>query len=494
VGRMDAATAPPGEHGDDILATSDAGPAAVRGGAFRVVGYLAGALLTAGSAALLFRHLGVVDTGGYVAVLSLIAIVSALSDLGLTAVGVQKLSVLRGDARGQLMRDLLGLRVAVTVAGVLVAIGFAVVAGYRPVLVAGTALAGVGLLFASLQSTFSVSLMSTLRLGWVTIIELGRNALTAALIVALVIAGAELLPFFAMTIVVGLAALAATVVLVRRDVPLVPSFDRGRWWGLLRDVLPYSIAVAAGAVYFRLAVILLSLIATADELGYFGASFRVVEVLIGVPGMLVGAAFPIFARAAHDDRERFVYAVGRVFDASLLAGVWVALGLALGAPLIIDIIAGADFEPAAEILAIQGIGVGASFVGTVFSFALLSLSQYRAILVINVSALVAGLALVATLTATDGATGAAVATAICEVGVAVGSALMLARVDRALLPSLRVVPRVALSAALAASVALLPVGPLVRVVLATAILFGAALALKAVPQELLDEVRRRRHR
>src|SRR5271154_1178893 len=77
----------------DLLSTSQAGPAAVRGGAFRVGGYIVGALVSAISAALLFRYLGVVDIGRYVTALSLVAIVGVLSDLGLTAVGVREVSI-----------------------------------------------------------------------------------------------------------------------------------------------------------------------------------------------------------------------------------------------------------------------------------------------------------------------------------------------------------------------------------------------------------------
>jgi len=59
-----------------VLDTPDAGPAAIRGAGLRVVSYGAGTLLSVGSAALLFRHLGVSDSGRYVTVLSLVTIVA----------------------------------------------------------------------------------------------------------------------------------------------------------------------------------------------------------------------------------------------------------------------------------------------------------------------------------------------------------------------------------------------------------------------------------
>ena len=42
----------------DLLDTPDAGPAAIRGGAVRIVGYLAGVAVSVFASALLLRHLG----------------------------------------------------------------------------------------------------------------------------------------------------------------------------------------------------------------------------------------------------------------------------------------------------------------------------------------------------------------------------------------------------------------------------------------------------
>lgn len=475
---------------DDLLAQPAAGPAAIRGGVLRVAGYAGGVLVSLASAALLFRHLGVAESGRYVTVISLVAIVSGLSDAGLTATGVRDLSVLRGEARRRLARDLTGLRIVLTIAGVVLAIGFGAAAGYDEVLIAGTAVAGLGLLFQSVQVAYSMSLTSRLRFGWLTAVELVRQLLTVALIVVLVVVGAELLAFLAVPIPAGILILAITAWLVRSDVPLRPAFDLVRWRALLREILPYSLAVAAGVVYFRVAIIVVSLVSDAEQTGYFGASFRIVDVLVVVPGLLVGAAFPIFARAASEDHARFRYALGHVVDASVIIGAWVALSLALGAPLAIEVVAGADFEPAADVLRIQSAAVGAAFVGAAWGYALISLRLHRELLAINVGALIGNGALVAVLASVADAEGAAVATVVAESAVALVSPLLIARAHPHLRLSARVVPRVALAAAAGAALALVPGLPVVVLVLAaSAVYFGALHLLRAIPEELIVELR-----
>ncbi len=478
-----------------ILASREAGGAAVRGGALRVAGYTVNALLGALAAAFLFRHLGITGAGTYVTAMSIAAIVGGLSDLGLTALGVRELSVRDAEGRSQLMSNLLGLRVALTLVGIAGSVLFALLVGYRSIVVAGVALAGAALLLQNIQSTLSLSLISRLRLGLLTATDLGRQGLTTVLTIALVALGAGLLWFIGLALPVGLLFLVLIAWLVRSEVPLVPRFNRAEWRVLVRQVLPYSVAVALAVIYFRLSVIVVSLTSSASQLGYFSTSFRILEVLVVIPGLMVTGVFPIFARAALDDHERFAYAVSRVFVSSLIVGTWFVLALALGAPLAIHAIGGEAFSKAIGVLRIQAFGLGGSFVSAVWGMALLSLRRNRELMFVNLAALIVGSVLVVVLASTHGAQGAALGTAITEVTLAAAVPFVLHRTDPHLVPSMAVVPRVALAAGAAALVALLPGLPaIVLVVLATVLYFAILLAVRAIPQELLDELHGARSR
>jgi O-antigen/teichoic acid export membrane protein len=478
--------------GDSILDTSAAGPAAIRGGALRVASYAAGVLLSVGAAALLFRHLGVVDGGRYVTVLSLMGLFAGVADAGLVTVGVRELTVRSGTDRTHFLQDLLGLRIVLSIAAIACATGFAAIAGYPGVMVAGTAVAGVGFLFAGIQATLATSLMSSLRLGWVSLLEFLRNLVSVALIVGLVAAGAGLLAFFATSAPAGLAVLIPTALLVRRDIPLMPRFHAGAWRRLLRDMLPYAAATAVVAVYFRIAIVLVSLINSPEQTGYFGASFRIVEVVIGLPQLAIGAAFPIFALAARRDSARFAYGVQRVFDVSLLLGGLVAIGFCLGAPVAIDIVAGPKFAPAADVLRIQSIGLLASFVAAVWGYVLLSMRKHREILLLNLVTLAINAGLTVVLASAAQARGAAVATALGETALALGGAFVVARsMDVPL--SWRAVRSVGLALVLPACLLLVPGLPaLAAVAIGVPLFLTAAYLLGAIPEELFVELRRLR--
>lgn len=473
----------------ELLDTPEAGPAAVRGALLRVAGYAAGVVLSIGSAALLFRHLGVGDGGRYVAVLALVGVVAGVSDIGMTTIGIRELAIRHARDRAPFMRNLLGLRLGLTLVGVAGAVLFAVAAGYDSAMVAGTALAGAGVIAITYQSTLGIALQAGLRFGWVTALDLVRQVLTVAGIVVLVLAGAGVLPFLALTIPVGVVVLAMTAWIVRSDVPLMPAFAPAEWRALLREVLPFAAATVIAALYFRASMIVLSVVSTSTETGYFAAPFRITEVLLLVPNLIVGAAFPIFARAARDDHDRLAYGVDRVFQACVVFGGLVFVLLLLGAPLAIQIVAGDEFGPSVDVLRIQAAALMFAFPNALLFYALLTLGRYRVLLALSAGALLANVLLAAILGSSHGADGAAVATAAAEAAISIAGFTALRALAPHVAPGLGVLPKVAIAVGVAALVLLLGLSAAVATCLGLALYVAIVLALSAVPRELLDAVR-----
>ena len=480
----------PGRRDDEtaILDTAAAGVLAIRGGAIRLLTYLVGVAATVASAALLFRHLGVGDSGRYVLVLSLVTLTAGLTDAGLSTLGVRELALRGGEDRHHFVRNLLGLRAAFSLVGALVACAYAVVAGYGGTLVLGTALAGLGVVVQNLQGTLATSLQAELRLGWVSLADLLRQLVTVLGIVGLVLLGASLLPFFVVGVIAGAAALVMTAVLVRRAMPFAPAFESLRWIQLLRETLPFALAVAVAALYFRVAILLVDLVSSSTQTGYFGVSFRIVEVLVVIPQLVIGAGFPIVARAARDDADHLRYGLQKMLDASLLLGALIAVGLGVGAPVAINLLAGREFEPAVPVLQWHALALVFSFAAAVFGYGLLSLSRHRAILAMTTAALLTSVTGVLVLASLEGAAGAAAATAAAELVLVLSGWLLLARGQGGLRLELRSIPRLALAAAVAVVPAfLLPAG---LAAVAALLIFGAAAhVLGAVPDELLVEAR-----
>lgn len=473
----------------DLLDTPAAGPTAIRGGAVRVLGYVAGTLLSVVSAAALLRYLGVEDFGRYATVLALVTIVSAVTEAGMTSIGVREWSVRPSAEREAMLRSLLGLRLLLTAAGVVCAVAFALLAGYPDTLVWGTALWGAGVVVHMAALTLGVPLQSALRLGWVSALDLVRQAATVVLLLALIAAGASLLALLAVPLPAALLTLAATLRLVRGGVSLRPAFDRERWRELLRETLPFALAIAVGAVYVYVSQILMSLISSEEATGIFSASFRIFIVIVAVPGLLVGSALPILARAARDDEQRLRYATGRIYDVCLVLGAWTGLVVVAAAPALIEVVAGDGFEASVNVLRIHGLALLFSFLAAIGGFVLLSLRRYRDVLAVNAAGLATSVALTLWLGSSIGAEGAATANVAGELVLVLGYgvALMRAGMSFGLAPAARV------AASLAIAAAVLPLLPAVPAALAgTLVFFGGLALLGGIPPEARELARRGR--
>jgi O-antigen/teichoic acid export membrane protein len=473
----------------DVLRTGEAGGLVIRGGVLRGAGYAAGILLGAGTSVLLLRHLGVEDFGRYGVVVALIGIVSAVTDAGLTAVGSRELAILPVAERPALLRNLVALRIGLTAAGVAAATGFAAIAGYPGVVVAGTALAGLGVLLLNTQSTLMMPLAIELRLGAITLVEALRHALTLVGVAVLVLVGASLLPFLSVQIAVGAIVLLLTPALLGGFAGLRPQLHRTTARMLLRESLPIAAAIAMNVVYLRLLMILVSVQTDERETGLFATAFRIFEILLGIPTLVLAVALPLLAVAGAEDRERLRYALQRMTEIAVAASLLLVLVTVVLAEQAIVLLGGEAYRDAAPILRLLAFALLGIFVSQVLTLGLVSLRRQRDVALAN--GLVLALVIVLGLVLVEayegmGAAAAAVATEAVLALLLIG---LLARFDRAVLPTAGLIPRVLAAGVIGGLVALLPVTAWLAAPLAALAFVIAAFALRAVPPEVVPALR-----
>ena len=427
---------------EDVLDSGEAGGRAIRGGALFTGTYVIGLLLSIASVPFMIRHLGVVDYGYYVAVSAIVFIIGGFTEAGLTNLGIREYSQLRPGEREPFLRNLIGLRLVLTTFGVVVATALTAVTGSPGIVVGGVAITGFGLLVQLTQQTYTVPLNAQLRMGWISILGVIRQATLSGLFILLVVLNAGLTAFFWANVAMGVVLVTVTLLVLRGTAPLLPSFHVRSWKRILVETLPIALAAAVGLIYFRIAVVLMSYVSTDTETGIFSAAFRIVEVVGVLPWMLVSAGFPILARAARDDEARLGYALQKMFEVANVLGAFVAMGLAIAAPFAIEVVAGKGFNASVSVLRLQSCGLLTSFLMVTWTYALVSLRLYRPLLWAN--ALAAVTAIVATLVLAPplGAEGAAIATVAAEAALAGGALYGLRSARPALTPSLGVVPKV----------------------------------------------------
>jgi len=410
-----------------VLDSDRSGGRVVGGSAARIVAYGGGSLLSVVSTAAVARQLGTAGFDGYATVLSLSLIALLVTDFGMAALGVREYVALSGAERDHAMRVLLALRLLLMVLGTAAMLLFALVAGFTEELVWGSLLAGVGLIVQVVPATYVVPLQATLRLGMMGAVDFVRQAVQAALLVALVLFGAGVVPLLAASIPAAVVAAIFAISAARGLAPLVPSLDWRAMRRMLRMALSFAVATSIGAIYAYVAQVVTHLATNEYESGLFALAFRVFAVLIAVAMIAVSSAFPILARTAGRDPRRFGYVGSRLYEGTLMLGVVVAVGVGAGAPAIVQALGGAPFAGSVIVLRVLAVAIVGSFPVAVGSFMLLSLRQHRALLVINGTTLVISILLTCLFASRWGGTGTALALCITEYGSAAAFWVVISR-------------------------------------------------------------------
>jgi O-antigen/teichoic acid export membrane protein len=475
------------EHaGEDVLTSSEAGGKVIRGSAMRIGASGAGLVIGLLTATLLLRHLGVEESGRYVTVLSLVGIAVSIVDTGLNVSASSDLAVRELDGRRELLANIVAQRLAVGSLAMLLLVGFALIAGYPSEMVAGTALAGAGVMLVAVANALLLPLMVELRNAGIAMVEVLRQVVTLISVALLVVVGARLTPFFAIQIFVGLAVLAAVPFLVGRKGLVRPRFEWIEQRTLLHTALPIAAALALGQIYFRLVIVLMSLISSPEQTGYFGGSLRAMEALIVLPVLVAGVALPLMAAAARDDLGRLRYAIEGLSEGAVIAGVLIILVTVRAAEPVMRVIGGPEFGPAGDVLRIQVVALLFIALYQIWTVALVALKQQRQLILTNALGLLAVGVFAAALVPPLGAKGGALASVLGDAVLAVLIYWRLHLSTGRVTVRLGFLLRVAVAALVGGAVLLLPVPDLVAAVLGGLVFLIVGQLVGMVPAELRD--------
>ncbi|HEY5160394.1 MAG TPA: flippase [Gaiellaceae bacterium] len=486
------------ESAADLLRTSEAGGRVVRGGLIRGTGYAVSTILGVATAVFLLRALGVDQFGRYATVTAILGIVSGVTDGGLTTVAGREMALARNpEERERLLSNLLALRIGAAIVGALAALLFVFVAGYDHELILGTAIGGVGVVLISAQSMLTVPIWIDLRIVSLTAIETFKNFLTLVFVALLVALGGTLVSFLAIQILVAVLLIPVSLKVARLGKRLTVGLRRSVMGQLVRESIPLAISLAMNVIYFRVLIVLVSLISSDHQTGLFGTSFRVFEVLAGAPALILPVALPLLSVAGAEDEERLRYGLQRMTELALVVVALIAIGTGVLAEPGIRLIGGSQYAGAASVLRIHALALIPLSMTMTWQLGLVAARAQRELAVANGLGLLVVMALGSALIPSYGATGAAWAAVAAESTLATLLLIALHRARPGATPRLWFAWKIALTGGLAAGVGFAFVHhhhPIVGAAAATIVYVAAALLTRAVPADVFHAFGRQRHR
>jgi O-antigen/teichoic acid export membrane protein len=238
-------------------------------------------------------------------------------------------------------------------------------------------------------------------------------------------------------------------------------------------------------VYFRVLVVLVSLLSSDVQTGLFGTSFRIFEMLLGLPALMLSVALPLLSVAGDEDESRLRSALQSMTEASLLIAALLVVGISILADAGIRLVGGDEYVGAASVLRIQALALIPLFLVQTWQLGLIAGRAQRALAVANGLALALVLVLGLVLVPSGGAEAAAWVAVAAETSLALFLWIALAWTHPGGAPSLRFAWRIAVAAGLAAGAGyLLRDWPVVSACVATIVFAAVAVVIRAVPLDL----------
>jgi O-antigen/teichoic acid export membrane protein len=199
---------------------------------------------------------------------------------------------------------------------------------------------------------------------------------------------------------------------------VVHRYLRGSWFGfswpvarrVLGSIWPYAISGALGMLMINTDIVMLGWLRSAEEVGWYSAPQRIIQLIYLVPAIMSVAVLPAFARLVATSREKMAlaieYSVGTVYMAALpitFGGIIVALPL-------IELFFGEAFVPAAPALQILLLTLLADFSAVLLGNVLLAHDHQRSLVVYSAIGGFANIALNLIFIPRFGVVGCAIAT------------------------------------------------------------------------------------
>lgn len=334
------------------------------------------ALVTVG---LITRYLGAAGFGEYTTILSFYFMLAALGDLGLNQIVLREISSSEKNEK-RIVSVAFTLRIISSILLVLLALAITPFLPYSKDVRWGIVLASSGLVFSSGYQILTGIFQKRLAAYWVALGEMTGRVVNLGWVAAcayfnwgtVAVVGGTILSWFSTFMIVFFLA--------RRLVPFRFFFDKKEAKRLLTEALPLGISAIITFIYFRVDTIILSIIKGPEDVGIYGAAYKILENLSYFPSMFMGLIMPLYARHILTDRAKFKRIADKTFGAISVVAVGLLFAIFALAPKIINVIAGSGFDASVVVLKMLSFGIFGIFFAQYFNMILIAANFQKKLL------------------------------------------------------------------------------------------------------------------
>jgi len=330
--------------------------------------------------AIMTRYLGAAGFGQYSTVIAYLQLFAIIIDFGL-ALTIIKLIAKQPEKEGEIANNVLSFRLV----SALIFLGLApLVALFFPyplIIKIGIAVTAAAFLFNSLNQILVSLFQKNFRMDQNSAAEIGGRVI---LLIAVIIAAYYnfgLLGMLVAQIVSSFITLAINLAFTQKWFKFRWQFDRQIWRDIILTTWPIAVTITFNLIYYKADTIILSLVRSEAEVGIYGATYRVLEILTQFPFLFVGLVFPILSAAfIAVDWDRYKKVLQKSFDFLAIVAIPMAIGAQFVAKPLMIFVAGPDFSAAGDVLRIIIIAAAVIFMNAIFGYNIVVINKQKVII------------------------------------------------------------------------------------------------------------------
>lgn len=331
----------------------------------------------------LTRYLGEKGFGEYTTTMTYLGFFGIVVDLGMYLIVVRELAA--DEKKGeQYLNNAFGLRLILgCIILALAPLAAYLFFPYSTVVDLAIAIGAISFWFINLNqiivSVFQVNLhMWKLVVGEV----LGRLAILG-LTYYFILQNGDLLDFIWANVAGNVVLFVVSYLFAYKYIRLIPRFEWKIWKVIMIETLPLAIVVLLNRIYFNIDTIFLSVFRSQEEVGVYGLSYKILDILISFPSIFAGLVFPTMARHGIDALKELKRVYQKSFDFMIITAIPMLAGLVMLSGPVIRILGGeSGFDDSIYLLQILGVAVVFVFFSTLSNNLVIAVKMQKKLLLI----------------------------------------------------------------------------------------------------------------
>ena len=299
----------------------------------------------------LARYLGTVGFGKYSFVFAYLTFFGVITDLGLRDILVREMSRDPSSAP-KLFGNAYIIRLLLTIFAVAFSVIVITSISYPEDTTTYIYIAAFTLLFISFSDFYGTIFQTNLRMEYAIFAKLVFKVLSAGLIFWIIFSHGTLMQVIIALVFSEMVKTLINYLFSRKFVRPRFEIDFALWKYFFKEALPLALTSVIWVIYYRIDVVMLSMMMGDAEVGLYSAAYKLSEPFSFIPYALLVPLFPVMSASFKTSEERLIKSYRLSFKYLLIIMLPIAMGVSILSDKFIFLIYGAEFSGSAAALKI----------------------------------------------------------------------------------------------------------------------------------------------